>query len=391
LFEFNRRARPLAAPKLTLGKANLLANPPISAPPSNVAPTLSVSVLIDTYNHERFIEKAINSVLEQDFPAAEREIIVVDDGSIDRTPEIVQCFEPNLRYIRKENGGQASAFNAGIPECRGQIIAFLDGDDYWLPGKLSRVTEVLSKNPAVGFVGHAIKESLPDGQERISALAKDEKFRIQSLDSAKLFRLRKSLLGTSRMTMRAEIARRILPVPEALVFEADEYLFTLAAAMSEVVILKEPLTCYVIHGSNLYVSAGSGKAGLRRKQQVMAELASSLQKALQAQGLPTDVGDGVVEIVQAEADQFRLMLDGGASWETVRAENKLCEVLHDDASKSQKFFRALSMIPAFVLPPRWFYAGRRWLGDQTWYRSVRQEALPVPGISAVSNSEESQI
>jgi Glycosyl transferase family 2 len=373
------------------GKANFLANPPISAIPKKVPNVLFVSVLIDTYNHERFIEKAINSVLEQDFPAGEREIIVVDDGSTDRTPEIVQRFEPNLRYIRKENGGQASAFNAGIPECRGQIIAFLDGDDYWLPGKLSRVTEVLSKYPAVGFVGHAIKESLTDGQERISAPAKGEKFRIQSLDSAKLFRLRKSFLGTSRMTMRAEIARRIMPVPEALVFEADEYLFTLAAVMSEVVILKEPLTCYVIHGSNLYVSAGSGKAGLRRKQQVMAALACSLQKALRVQGLPTDVVDGVVEIVQAEADQFRLMLDGGAPWETVRAENKLFEVLHDDASKSQKFFRALSMIPALVLPPRWFYAGRRWLGDQTWYRKVRQEALPVPGISAVSSSEESKI
>jgi Glycosyl transferase family 2 len=382
---------PVGYAAIDTGKANFLANPPISAIPKKVPNVLFVSVLIDTYNHERFIEKAINSVLEQDFPAAEREIIVVDDGSTDRTPEIVQRFEPNLRYIRKENGGQASAFNAGIPECRGQIIAFLDGDDYWLPGKLSRVTEVLSKNPAVGFVGHAIKESLTDGRERISAPAKDEKFRIQSLDSAKLFRLRKSFLGTSRMTMRAEIARRILPVPEALVFEADEYLFTLAAVMSEVVILKEPLTCYVIHGSNLYVSAGSGKAGLRRKQQVMAALASSLQKALRAQGLPTDVVDGVVEIVQAEADQFRLMLDGGAPWETVRAENKLFEVLHDDASKSQKFFRALSMIPAFVLPPRWFYAGRRWLGDQTWYRNVRQEALPVPGISAVSSSEESKI
>jgi hypothetical protein len=66
-------------------------------------------------------------------------------------------------------------------------------------------------------------------------------------------------------------------------------------------------------------------------------------------------------------------------------------VLHDDASKSQKLFRALTMIPAYVLPPRWFYAGRRWLGDQTWYRNVRQEALPVPGISAVGNSEGSKI
>lgn len=352
---------------------------------------LSISVLIDTYNHEHFIEKAINSVLEQDFPGAEREIIVVDDGSTDRTPEIVQRFEPRLRYIRKENGGQASAFNVGIPECRGQIIAFLDGDDYWLPGKLARVADVLEKNSAVGFVGHAIKESLPDGQERISAPEKDEKLQINSVESARLFRLRKSFLGTSRMTMRAETARRILPVPEALVFEADEYLFTLAAAMSEAVILREPLTCYVIHGSNLYVSAGSGKAGLRRKQEVMAALASSLRGALRAQGLATEIVDCVVEIVQAEADQFRLMLDGGAPWQTVRAENKLFKILHGDASRSQAFFRAVSMIPALLLPPRWFYAGRQWLGKRNWYRNIRQESLPVPGITAVTSSEESKI
>ena len=61
-----------------------------------------VSVLIDTCNHERFIEK----VLEQDFPAGEREVVVVDDGSSDRTPEVVGKFGPQVRLLRKENGGQ---------------------------------------------------------------------------------------------------------------------------------------------------------------------------------------------------------------------------------------------------------------------------------------------
>jgi glycosyltransferase involved in cell wall biosynthesis len=98
-----------------------------------------VSVLIDTYNHERFIEEAIVSVREQDYPATEREIIVVDDGSTDRTPEIVRKFEPRLRLIRKPNGGQASAFNVGIPECKGEIISFLDGDDWWAKEKLRKV------------------------------------------------------------------------------------------------------------------------------------------------------------------------------------------------------------------------------------------------------------
>src|SRR5258705_12191269 len=98
-----------------------------------------VSVLVDTYNQERYIEQAIVSVLEQDFPPDDYEIVVVDDGSTDGTREIVRKFEPRVRLLRKDNGGQASAFNAAVPELRGEIIAFLDGDDWFAPAKLSAV------------------------------------------------------------------------------------------------------------------------------------------------------------------------------------------------------------------------------------------------------------
>src|ERR1700687_3313331 len=106
-------------------------------------PKSFVTVLLDTYNQEAFIEKAITSVLNQDFPASETEILVVDDGSTDNTPEIVRKFAPRVRLLRKINGGQASAFNAGIPEARGEIVAFLDGDDWWAPGKLACVVEAM--------------------------------------------------------------------------------------------------------------------------------------------------------------------------------------------------------------------------------------------------------
>src|SRR5689334_20261095 len=161
-----------------------------------------VSVLIDTYNHERFIEKAIVSVLEQDFPAAQREILVVDDGSTDSTPEIVRRYEPQVRLLRKTNGGQASAFNAGIPECKGEIVAFLDGDDWWAREKLTRVVEAMSANPTVGIVGHGITEAYTDGREHAELLREVSRFRVDSQESARLFRLRKSFLGTSRMTLR---------------------------------------------------------------------------------------------------------------------------------------------------------------------------------------------
>src|SRR5260370_903022 len=146
-----------------------------------------VSVLIDTYNHERFIEQAIVSVLEQDFPDAEREIIVVDDGSTDGTSEIVKKFEPRVRLLRKMNGGQASAFNAGIPECKGEIVAFLDGDDWWAPGKLQAVAGALASEPSIGLVGHGITEVFPDGGQHVQFLKEVHRFRVHSEAGGRAF------------------------------------------------------------------------------------------------------------------------------------------------------------------------------------------------------------
>jgi len=95
--------------------------------------------------------------------------------------------------------------------------------------------------------------------------------------------------------------------------------------------------------------------------------------------------------LQAENDQMRLSLDGGFPWETVRTERKIFEVLHADATGSQHFFRTLSMIPALLLPPRWFYAGRQWLGARSWYRNVRTGPLPIPRVNAAASSKEFKV
>src|SRR5215475_14801498 len=115
-----------------------------------------VSALVDTYNQEKYIEQAITSVLEQDFPASDFEILVVDDGSTDGTAEIIKKFAPRVTHLCKENGGQASAFNFGIPRCRGEIIAFLDGDDWWMPTKLSKVVQAFETHKEIGAIGHGI-------------------------------------------------------------------------------------------------------------------------------------------------------------------------------------------------------------------------------------------
>jgi glycosyltransferase involved in cell wall biosynthesis len=348
---------------------------------------VQLSVLIDTYNHERLIEAAIASVLQQDFPASEREVIVVDDGSTDRTAEIVRRFEPKVRLIQKQNGGQASAFNLGIPECRGEAIVFLDGDDWWAPGKLRRIADVFARDPSLGMVGHAFIESFDDGTERVIRPGRAARLHLDGVLAATFFRLSRCYFGTSRLALRSDLARKILPVPEALVFEADEYLFTMAAAIAQSAILPDPLTHYRVHGGNLFLGAGASKSGERRKARVIAELAGALRASLPATGIPQEATETILEIVEAEAAQLRLRLDGGWPWETFQTERTIYRVQHADASARSRLFRTLSMLPALALPPKWFYAGRGWLGSQDWYKRARAGAVPVPGFTKVAVPE----
>src|SRR5258707_5264565 len=125
------------------------------------------TVLIDAYNYGEYIEEAVSSALAQDFPAEEREIVVVDDGSTDDTEERLRKFGEAIRYLRKPNGGQASAFNFGFAHASGEVIALLDADDVWLPEKLGRVYEAFEGTPSAGMVYHRVHWW--DGLEGISA------------------------------------------------------------------------------------------------------------------------------------------------------------------------------------------------------------------------------
>jgi len=98
-----------------------------------------VSVVIPVFNGERFIADAVDSVLSQNYPALE--IIVVDDGSTDRTGEIIQQLNADIRYFKQENYGPASARNRGIRDASGEFIVFLDVDDLWPENNLNKLIE----------------------------------------------------------------------------------------------------------------------------------------------------------------------------------------------------------------------------------------------------------
>ena len=343
-----------------------------------------LSVLIDTYNHERFIEKAVVSVLEQDFPAADREILVVDDGSTDSTPEILKKFAPHIRILRNENGGQASAFNAGIPECKGEIVAFLDGDDWWAEKKLTRVAETLAAEPAVGIVGHGIVIVGRDGQEQTELLRAGHHFRANTVAGAKLFRVRCAFLGTSRMTIRTRLLRKIGRVPEAIRIQADEYLFTLAAVLAEVRILPEALTFYRLHEANRFQLADKADpARVRSKQQSLSLLATSIDEKLEEFGIEKTVRRTAVEYTEACATQLRLGLEGGWPWETAKTEWALYSVLHPDAGLPHRLFKLLTLAGALVTPPRIYYGMRGAVARNSAYRKARERLLPAPGMEHI--------
>jgi len=109
-----------------------------------------VSVVIPSYNAGPFIGRTIDSVMSQSYKNLE--IVVVDDGSSDGTPDIVARFGDPVRLILQHNDGVSAARNRAIAEARGELIAFLDHDDVWYPEKLERQVHLLSTRPEVGLV-----------------------------------------------------------------------------------------------------------------------------------------------------------------------------------------------------------------------------------------------
>lgn len=103
-----------------------------------------VSIIIVTYNYEKYIRYAIESAMMQNYPNSE--IIVVDDGSTDNTEGVISSYLDKITYIKKENGGVASARNVGVKASKGKYISFLDADDLWIHDKIQLQVNYMEHN-----------------------------------------------------------------------------------------------------------------------------------------------------------------------------------------------------------------------------------------------------
>ena len=340
-----------------------------------------ISVLINTYNHERYIEQAIVSVLEQDFPANDAEILVVDDGSTDRTSEIIAKFVPRVRYMRKENGGQASAFNASLPELHGRIVSFLDGDDWWAKEKLTAVAEAFERNPEIAAVGHGFYEVRDNEPPReMFVPARTCRLDLTSVEAARLANAGLTLLGTSRLSVRREILNRIGPVPHEVVF-FDAPIFTLALAMGGAIILERPLCYYRQHSQNLYAPIAMDEATLRRRFDRLGFLLSYVPPRLAEFGVAPDVIDALVESPRIEFERAKLQFGEGGRWQVFRTELKRFRAYYEHPNPGYVLFTWLVCSCALLLPPRRFYQLLDWYGRNNLKRIRNMFARAQPKVS----------
>lgn len=131
----------------------------------------AVSVIIPTYNYARFVTEAVDSVLAQTY--GDLEVIVVDDGSTDDTPERMKTYGDRVRYIRQANQGPSATRNNGIEAARGDLIAFLDADDVWHPGKLRAQMSYLEAHPDVALLATDCTLELPQPWPALPACVAD--------------------------------------------------------------------------------------------------------------------------------------------------------------------------------------------------------------------------
>ncbi len=126
-----------------------------------------VSVIVPVFNRPAFVAEALRSALAQECPGG-FEVVVVDDGSTDETPQVLAALaaeDERLRVIRQDNSGPAVARNRAFAESTGEFLALLDSDDIWMPGKLAAQVTLLDTHPRVALV-HAEVEEFFEGAER---------------------------------------------------------------------------------------------------------------------------------------------------------------------------------------------------------------------------------
>lgn len=241
-----------------------------------------LSVLINNHNYGRFVDRAIDSSLSQQ--AADVEVIVIDDGSTDLSRSVLETYGDRVKLIFQENQGQAAAINAAVKLSSGEILCFLDADDWWAPGKLSATAAAFRSHPRASLVYHRLQPVLADGSFNSKPIPR-------TLCSGDLSpRLTKSagwwpFPMTSAIAVRRSAWISAGDIPEQFRISADAWLTGIYPFLGSVVALPEALGFYRIHNNNWYRPVDNA-AMLRKRIAHWQASVEATNRFLSARGLP---------------------------------------------------------------------------------------------------------
>ena len=219
-----------------------------------------VSILINNYNYGSFLGDAIESAFAQTYDCVE--VVVVDDGSTDCSREVMARYGNRIVPVIKENGGQASAFNAGFAASRGDVICFLDSDDLFLPEKVSTIVQIFENTPQAGWCFDRVHEFDNETGEHYPP-STDCKFGIW--DARRIIangRTPYIPTATSGLSFRRSKLALILPMPEIIRITSDGYIKLVALGLAEGWVASQELSLQRIHGGNAYTRRPTGRRSI---------------------------------------------------------------------------------------------------------------------------------
>ncbi|MEM9155840.1 MAG: glycosyltransferase [Cyanobacteria bacterium P01_F01_bin.33] len=242
--------------------------------------TLLVSIIVNNYNYAQYLCEAIDSACAQSYDNTE--VIVVDDGSTDNSLELIAKYDDAIIIVSKENGGQASAFNAGFSASRGDIIIFLDADDYLLPNAVERIVAVWPPDGVAKV--HALLNGI-DAQGQFLGYTYPARGEYLGNGHVVTQLLERGVYGvapTSGNAFSRGALEKIFPIDEEQYrISADGYLAVTIAFYGDILALEEPIGAYRVHGSNNWGTSMEGRQFRAfiehdiRKQKLIAEQAEN--------------------------------------------------------------------------------------------------------------------
>ncbi|MGY5811362.1 glycosyltransferase family 2 protein [Rhizobium sp. LEGMi198b] len=212
-----------------------------------------VSIIISNYNYARFLPRCIDSALEQSYDNTE--VIVVDDASTDDTVGVLASYGSRIRTcLKKTNGGHGAAFNTGFAASRGEVVLFLDADDYLYPNAISEIIDAWEDDAVqVQFRLHMVDE---DMQVKDVFPPPELPFDSGDVTPKLLQRGRYQTTVTSGLAFKRSALEVVMPVPETDFRQgADGYLVTVTPLHGKVTSIETCLGAYRIHGANHSVFA----------------------------------------------------------------------------------------------------------------------------------------